>query len=327
MKKPTKKRGGVVDPWRPQNEVLRELLTAKIVSVTRAEAAMRNGEEDALHRFRVALRRLRALLRGYRREFDPGSKIRSQLKRLSASTNLARDQEVLVLWINSQQSLLAIPPLTLEAIVAELRGKEASESDVGVDYPAVEKNWQRLSRRLHSRLSLSLKQQFPGFNVATCEVIQRVGEELQEQLEKTGGPKGIAALHAARIVGKRLRYTLEPLQGTVPPVDSALVLLASLQEELGLCNDRAVFVQRLRQQYKQVRRQETDWLLIKAIELEGAPSQGIELSDAILRLIEQAAAEQRLLIKQFQADWQTRTLALQVVIDDVTAFLLADRRQ
>jgi CHAD domain-containing protein len=73
-----------------------------------AESALRRLErgedEEALHDFRVALRRLRSVIRAYR-PYLKGSarkKLRARLKALAASTNAARDLEVQREWLSKR---------------------------------------------------------------------------------------------------------------------------------------------------------------------------------------------------------------------------------
>lgn len=329
MIKTAKNKDSALDLSAPASDVLRQLFGKQITAVSRAEAAMRAGEEDALHRFRVALRRLRSSLNGYRREFDPGIKMRNQLKRLSDCTNLARDQEVLILWIESQRDGLSVPAEMTEAVIADLRGQGATSDPAVVDYPVVAKKWQKTSARLNDRLSRLPRNPSPSFDVVSCQLIRRLGTRLQGQLEKTGGSQGVAAAHAARILGKRLRYTLEPLQDQIPPAQRVLELLTRLQDELGTINDRAVFVEQLGRQYRQVRELETARQLSRATESENADAAAVELdlSVAIIQLIERAVAEQRSLFQQFYKDWQTGIVELKNATHQVVIFLDSGERQ
>ena len=63
---------------------------------------------EALHDFRVALRRGRSVLRAYRPWLGDilGKRVR-RLKRLARSTNSARDAEVMLAWIRTERRLRA----------------------------------------------------------------------------------------------------------------------------------------------------------------------------------------------------------------------------
>lgn len=314
----------------PASDVLRQLLIRKITAVTRAEVAMRAGEEEGLHQFRVALRRLRSSLKGYRREFDPGLKIRNQLKRLADGTNPARDLEVLVVWIESQRDGSSLPERLINNVIADLRGQSATSDPAVVDYPVVAKRWQKTSARLINRLSRLQPKPGRGFDVVSCRLIRRLGAELEGQLQQTRGPQGVAAAHAARILGKRLRYTLEPLEEQIPPAQRVVELLARLQDELGTINDRAVFVERLGRRYMQLKESEATWRLRRAMAADDADVAvgdfDVDPSVTLLRLIERAAAEQSSLFQQFDAEWPTGITELKNATEQVVAFLATGGR-
>ena len=62
---------------------------------------------EALHDFRVALRRLRSHLRAYAPYSDPvPEKLNRRLRRLARTTNAARDAEVQLEWLRRQKRRL-----------------------------------------------------------------------------------------------------------------------------------------------------------------------------------------------------------------------------
>ncbi|RLA10791.1 MAG: hypothetical protein DRQ60_10765, partial [Gammaproteobacteria bacterium] len=152
MSKQRKTKPGALPICKTANKVLWQLLSAKIHSVTVAEKVLREGGEDGLHQFRVALRRLRTLLRAYRPQFDPGMKIRGQLSTLASSTNQARDLEVLVGWIESEQVDSGISAEILATVVVNLRTLDASDPVAGVDGTAISKCWASTSKKLSKRI-------------------------------------------------------------------------------------------------------------------------------------------------------------------------------
>ncbi|MBX6421399.1 MAG: CHAD domain-containing protein, partial [Nevskia sp.] len=89
--------------------VLRRLLGRWLARAQAAVARLgadRDGE--ALHDFRVALRRLRTAARAYGElaaELVP-DKPRRKLKRLAADTNATRDAEVFAAWLQAQRKTL-----------------------------------------------------------------------------------------------------------------------------------------------------------------------------------------------------------------------------
>src|SRR5919205_1701354 len=61
------------------------------------------SDAEALHDFRVAIRRLRSTIRAFRRELDEsvGGKARRRLRRLAQATNGGRDAEVQIEWVEA----------------------------------------------------------------------------------------------------------------------------------------------------------------------------------------------------------------------------------
>ena len=76
-------------------------------ATTRARLIDANDTE-ALHDFRVAVRRLRSWLRAYRPYLDDSvrAKDRSRLRAVARATSLARDTEVHLQWLREQEPLL-----------------------------------------------------------------------------------------------------------------------------------------------------------------------------------------------------------------------------
>jgi hypothetical protein len=91
----------------------------------------------------------------------------------------------------------------------------------------------------------------------------RFGSLLAEITETAAAnPNDPAALHRLRILGKRLRYSLEIMAGCFPPTFRAVVYPAveQLQEHLGGIQDAAVALERLAQLRDRTRKcRSRDW--------------------------------------------------------------------
>ena len=86
---------------RSPEETSRRLCLGLLAEGAEALDRLGEGDDEALHDFRVSLRRLRSIIRAYR-PFLKGSKPRKLRKRLGAlasSTNVARDAEVQIVWL------------------------------------------------------------------------------------------------------------------------------------------------------------------------------------------------------------------------------------
>src|SRR5262245_636122 len=104
-------------------------------------------DEEALHDFRVALRRLRSAVKSYRAHLhgSVAKKDRRALRSLAAATNRNRDAEVLVAWIRERIRRLALRErvgATWLAERLETRREGGTEKDnrrVGQGYSEVER--------------------------------------------------------------------------------------------------------------------------------------------------------------------------------------------
>ncbi len=118
-------KGGILGA--PATESVRRIALAHLDSATEALARMDAGDEDeALHDFRVSLRRLRTILKAYRPLLEPEvrRKDRRAIRKLTRSTGGGRDAEVLLAWLESVQPDLdpSEGPMA-ERLASELRAE------------------------------------------------------------------------------------------------------------------------------------------------------------------------------------------------------------
>jgi len=85
----------------PLHLAVQRLALAQLdVAVTASARFTERDDAEALHDFRVALRRLRSVLRAYAPWYDPVPKnLNKRLRRLARATNMARDAEVQIEWL------------------------------------------------------------------------------------------------------------------------------------------------------------------------------------------------------------------------------------
>jgi CHAD domain-containing protein len=230
---------------RPAPEGTRAVALALLADAT--DAAARAGgaaDADALHDFRVAVRRLRSTLRAWRPAL--GSSLRRKdlrrLRRVARATNAARDAEVTLDWLAEAGRGLAAPHRpAAEWLAARLEHRR--HHALG---PAVEGSVQDFLR-LAPRLARRLAVEDPGsadavpFGLALAALVRAQAAEVEEALARAGSPADAVRAHRARIEEKRLRYLLEPLAG-VPALDAAGAVksLKRMQDALGALNDARV---------------------------------------------------------------------------------------
>jgi len=199
------------------------------------------ADTEALHDFRVSLRRLRSLTRAYKPYICDclPKKLRRRVKDMASATGLARDTEVQLEWLNQQRGQAR--PHERAGYLWIIRRLEArleeEYQDLREHLPV---RFERLRERLATRLGLAYDDSSPPMGEVTADLLLEAGEEFRAHLEQVHGQADEDEIHQARITAKRLRYLLEPL---VPELDGgkALVLeLKGLQQIMGEIHDTQV---------------------------------------------------------------------------------------
>lgn len=234
---------------RPAGESARRLALRQVERARAARRALAAADDpEALHDLRVALRRLRSLLRAFAAELRApvGRKLRRRLRQLAAATNPGRDAEV---GHAAVASWLAEPPPAAERRAASaLAARLAAQRDG---------EYERFDARFLTRLDAALDRLAerlavweidlrpegaeppPSFRALLAAELAKHREALAAAF--TGAGEGDAdAVHAARLEAKRLRYLLESAGDERPAAAVAVRRLRRLQDLLGEANDLAV---------------------------------------------------------------------------------------
>jgi CHAD domain-containing protein len=225
------------------------------VQVAAADKARRRilRDDEALHRFRVAIRRLRSVLRAYKAELDTvKKKHRNGLRELCEATGAARDAEVQLAWLH-----LNLPNLSgarrpgaawlQEQIEAE---KLSADRQLRRD---VAPRFRHLRRQLARALAEGMARADPngGFPPgktgakSTARLLRLNAAALAARLEPVRGSAGADDAHQARIACKRLRYLIEPLVDQFQEAGEAVHALERMQDLLGEMHDADVLAQRV----------------------------------------------------------------------------------
>jgi CHAD domain-containing protein len=206
------------------------------------DAARRAGDasdEEALHDFRVALRRLRSTLRAWRAALGPSVRGRDlrRIRDMARATNAARDAEVLEGWIAGARRDLAPPhrPAADWLLDRLAQRREAFGRGVGGSVKAFLRRTPRLAHRLAQEDPAAATDPF-GLSLAA--LLREQAEAFAAAMATAAEPSDAARVHRARIEGKRLRYLLEPL-GEAPGLGAAAALkaLKRMQDALGALTD------------------------------------------------------------------------------------------
>lgn len=206
-----------------------------------------SSDDEALHDFRVALRRLRSVLRAFRPHVDQKvtKKLRRRLRDLARATNTARDTEVQVLWVENRRDRLTPTERVGEKWFVE-RLVEKRDRGYEASLDAIEQQFPRLDRRVRKSLRGAANDPTGGSAEATNyagaleELIQNQANVLQRRLEAIQGPGDEGAVHAARICAKQLRYLLELVEREFKAAKDAVGHLKALQDILGELHDAQV---------------------------------------------------------------------------------------
>jgi CHAD domain-containing protein len=236
-----------------------ELLERRLRSFTRMlQAVERQGDVPALHRARVASRRLRELLPVLQVQGKVAGDLSRRLKKITRRLGKVRDLDVLLDLTQTWQSLGRYEKGSL-ALVTSAIAKERIEARKRLN----EKLPLRELRRVRSKLEKlagqleGIDDERPGrggevrrgLRWAVDARIQRRGQVLKAAIEDAGAVYLPNRLHTVRIALKKFRYAVE--LGHEIRADermaAALKLLNRHQELLGRWHDRQVLIDRVRQ--------------------------------------------------------------------------------
>ena len=240
------------------------------------------SDAEALHDFRVALRRTRSWIKAFEDELGDSirKKHRRRLSDISHAAGDARDAQVHAVWLRDVEDALSVrdrpgaewllrrvvdhqheADTALRAIVAEAFGattaglaKDLAVYTVRIDLrnPAVP---QTLAEAMASRI-LALA-------AAVGERLAAV-QSMQDQ----------AVAHAARIAGKRLRYVIEPIADGVEGGPGLVKRLRILQDVIGEMHDVHVVAEEVIQAAQDAGADQARRIATALLEGEGDSSEG-----------------------------------------------------
>lgn len=211
------------------------------------------ADSEALHDFRVALRRLRSCLRSYGPWLDRSlpKKLRRRLKKLAAATGPGRDTEVQIEWLRGRSRHLGSHHRAGHAwLLARLekRMREANEEmadHVPHEFPRLEEALRKRLSTYTTEVHLDSNAARPTLAGAAAAILRDQAAELRSNLSHVGGPADVEQAHEARISAKRLRYLLEPFAEELPEAASVVKHMKGLQETLGELHDAHVLEREL----------------------------------------------------------------------------------
>ena len=210
----------------------------------------RDDDPEDVHQMRVATRRLRAALQVVEGVYDPEQlrRFRQGLRRVAEALGNVRDLDVFSAHVvKYRDSLPQEPRAEIEPLLAAIETRRSQARDTLLDDLNV-RRYQKFKRAFATFLTT------PGADLAgaggidpSTRVRDVAGSAIWRRYEQwrahevaLANPTD-AGLHAARIAGKRLRYSLEFFADALGPnVDRVLTPLVALQENLGALQDGVV---------------------------------------------------------------------------------------
>jgi CHAD domain-containing protein len=227
---------------------------AALVCLTQLDAGHATGQRiadkddsEALHDFRVAVRRLRSTLRTFRAELEDAvpRKLRNRLRDLTRATAPGRDAEVLIASVKSLEGKLTrgqragVPWLLTRLAEQRDRAYEQIRRDLAPEF-------QRLERRLRKPLSVIVKRpggpasELPTFGAVAATLLSDHAALLEQELATLQSSDDEATAHSIRITAKHLRYLLELLVSAEPRAGVVLTHVKGIQTLLGDLHDLQV---------------------------------------------------------------------------------------
>lgn len=206
------------------------------------QANARAGGEDAeyLHQMRIALRRLRVLLRMAHelKACDELVALRNEIARIGTTLGHTREWDVFILGMDRMLS----PHAQLNTLLEHGgRKRDASYSAMRAEAPRLQRLLLRFAIWMNGDYWLKAQRRAPKIRDFAAQYLHR----LHKRYARAARERDVydpAGLHALRIHAKKLRYSAEffaALYKTNKP-KSYLGALAEVQETLGEINDLAV---------------------------------------------------------------------------------------
>jgi CHAD domain-containing protein len=228
----------------PAIDDLRALLEKQLDTIEESEPGVRDGlDPEELHRFRVATRRSRALIRASRPLVrDQLAALDRELRWLGGSTGPVRDLDVLIEHLRDLIDELEPDQAGGEAIVAALERERLKRRETLVKAIDGER-----FRALLGRFEAAL----PVLEAVDDEVsLSRLAERELKRLRSAYGELGDNPadedLHGVRIRAKHARYAAELASREAPALSGLVSATRELQDLIGSHQDAVVAEQRVR---------------------------------------------------------------------------------
>lgn len=239
---------------KPAAESVRLVALRYLEEAAAAAERLRDPHDtEALHDFRVALRRLRSCMRAYREQLSDTVKKKPyrRVRDIAQATNEGRDAEVQLAWIARQRKGLASRERAgsrwLEERLQERREVAYAEvhHDVTPAFVRLHAELREALAHYDLRVRVGEEERAPTFGEVTAGLARGHVGELAAKLAAIESADDQTRVHEARIAAKRLRYLLEPLAAEQSGAGALVKQLKGLQDVLGELHDSHVLAAEL----------------------------------------------------------------------------------
>lgn len=231
-------------PTRPLLELstrdaVRRIAGRYLAAAAKGLSRLENPEDPKrLHAFRVAIRRLRSLLRSYKPWLGrvAGRRVRRGLRELTRDTNAARDAEVQLEWLAGQYASLDRDERPgCSWLIRKLERRKRRAYRAIDDRCAAEVA--EVAKRIRSRFKEPEDGEPVAYREAAAGLLEAGAVRMHARLGEIAGADDVKGVHRSRIQVKRLRYLVEPMRKELPEARDAARTLRQLQDLLGDLHD------------------------------------------------------------------------------------------
>ena len=291
----------------PANKGIHQL-AASLLNETAKEVKRLGNEEDkeALHDFRVSVRRLHNFLRTYQ-DFLTKNKWQECFRQLISDSNKDRDSEVHLLWLNKQaqnEELLDKVRQGVSLMLEHLNNTPTTtpnKINLYNSFDSIAKDFEKYLKKV------KLKAKKVSFAQVTAKLIQTQAKKLKSEFEDANNELDKIKIHKARLKVKTLRYTIEPLQKELESAKELVPHLKNSQDILGEINDLQILEIGITQRIKNLTNNWQESLTLSALSNVNPDElkydlQELEQCQHLAALLNHNYKEQQVLLDSFK-EW------------------------
>jgi CHAD domain-containing protein len=239
---------------------VRAYLRVQLAAIERTDPLIRSRDDpEAVHDFRVAVRRTRSVLRTTRELYEEEwlASLRAELKWLARELGPLRDLDVLTAWIRKQEQPEAGPVLKLLETDRRRAREDALRSLAGERYL-------ELLDRFAAAVDAAPVR---AADVSLEALAAKEFEKLRRAAAKLRGSPTDAEIHRMRIHAKRARYAAELAEPVVgKPARRFVASAKKFQDVVGAHQDAVVAAERIRSVLERSKSTETAFVAGQLVE-------------------------------------------------------------